>query len=101
MLRSFSYARHQAEVTCRSESNDCSTYTPLLAEWERLTRAAFLRGYDETARKAGLYGQLSDVRPLLDLFEIEKAFYELRYELNNRPDWAVIPLDALARFVDT
>jgi maltose alpha-D-glucosyltransferase/alpha-amylase len=35
------------------------------------------------------------MQPLLNLFEIDKALYELRYELGNRPDWAVIPLRAL------
>ena len=30
--------------------------------------------------------------PALQLFELEKAFYELNYELNNRPDWVAIPL---------
>jgi maltose alpha-D-glucosyltransferase/alpha-amylase len=38
------------------------------------------------------------VRPLLDLFEIEKALYELRYELRNRPDWAGIPLRSLVAY---
>ena len=101
MLRSFSYARRQAEVACSKEATDCATYAPLLEEWERQARAAFLGGYDETARKAGLYRRFEDVQGLLDLFEIEKAFYELRYELDNRPDWADIPLEALARFAAT
>ena len=39
-------------------------------------------------------------RPLLDLFELEKALYELRYEIHNRADWVQVPLrgllDALA-----
>jgi maltose alpha-D-glucosyltransferase/alpha-amylase len=35
------------------------------------------------------------MQPFLSLFEIEKALYELRYEIGNRPEWAVIPLRAL------
>ncbi|MBK5189802.1 MAG: hypothetical protein JJD97_16280 [Gemmatimonadaceae bacterium] len=46
-----------------------------------MTRAAFLRGYGDTSAPA-----------LIDLFEFEKLFYELAYELNNRPTWAWIPL---------
>jgi maltose alpha-D-glucosyltransferase/alpha-amylase len=38
------------------------------------------------------------VQPLLTLFEVEKALYEMRYELNNRPDWASIPLRSLIAF---
>jgi len=40
------------------------------------------------------------MRAMLDLFVLEKALYELRYELGNRPEWAAIPLQgilALAR----
>jgi maltose alpha-D-glucosyltransferase/alpha-amylase len=33
--------------------------------------------------------------PLLQLFEIEKALYELRYELRSRPDWVALPLNDL------
>ncbi len=38
---------------------------------------------------------LKQAAPLIELFEIEKALYELRYELRNRPQWAGIPLRAL------
>ena len=41
---------------------------------------------------------IEQVRPLLALFEIEKALYELRYELSNRPDWASIPMRSLIAF---
>jgi maltose alpha-D-glucosyltransferase/alpha-amylase len=34
------------------------------------------------------------------LFEIEKVFYELKYELNNRPDWVWIPLRGIARLTE-
>jgi len=37
---------------------------------------------------------------LLKVFELEKAVYELRYELNNRPDWVRIPVLGLARMLE-
>ena len=40
------------------------------------------------------------MRPLLDLFELEKALYELRYELDNRPDWVGVPLAGIAALAD-
>jgi predicted trehalose synthase len=46
-------------------------------------------------RAAGLYPSYEAVRGLVALAELEKAIYELRYELANRPDWARIPLGAL------
>jgi maltose alpha-D-glucosyltransferase/alpha-amylase len=45
-----------------------------------------------------LYDSFSAAQPLVVLFEIEKALYELRYELGSRPDWAPIPLHALTAF---
>ena len=95
MLRSFVYARHAALQRCTLETHeDCARWSHLLIDWEAQTRAAFLEAYDAAA--AGeLYPGLHAVRGLLQLFELEKALYELRYELRNRPDWAHIPLTAV------
>jgi hypothetical protein len=93
MFRSFSYARQTAMRQCSvTSSEDCCKWEPLLVSWEQETRETFLRVYDEIARTAGLYTSLEHVQPLLALFEIEKALYELRYELRNRPDWAPHPV---------
>ena len=58
-------------------------------------RAAFLSAYDAEARRFSLYTSLQPGRGLLGLFELEKALYELRYELGNRPTWAGIPLQGI------
>jgi maltokinase len=42
----------------------------------------------------------SNARTLLTIFELEKAVYELRYELNNRPDWVRIPVAGIARLLE-
>jgi maltose alpha-D-glucosyltransferase/alpha-amylase len=99
MFRSFTYARQAALQRCSlASSDDCARWDPLLTLWEDETRQVFLRVYDEIAHAAGLYADLEQVRPLLALFEIEKALYELRYELSNRPDWASIPMRSLIAF---
>jgi maltose alpha-D-glucosyltransferase/alpha-amylase len=96
MLRSFAYARQTAIQRCSIESaDDCAKWAPHLLQWEQEARDAYLAAYDETARQAGLYESFDEVRPLLELFEIEKALYELRYELRNRPEWVSIPLASL------
>ncbi|HKU46188.1 MAG TPA: hypothetical protein VJQ58_04850, partial [Burkholderiales bacterium] len=59
-------------------------------------RRAFIAAYAEAMRGAGLYESFDDVRGLLELAEIEKLLYELRYELDNRPAWLHIPLQGLA-----
>jgi maltose alpha-D-glucosyltransferase/alpha-amylase len=100
MLRSFNYARWTALRGAAHTEDDAVRLAPLAAAWEEETRRTFLRAYEETAAAARLYPSFAAVRPLLALFELEKAFYELRYELNNRPAWVQIPLAgilALAR----
>jgi maltose alpha-D-glucosyltransferase / alpha-amylase len=95
MLRSFHYAAHTVLEEQRSSS--AGRDAELLESWARLWYAesaqAFLRGYLETA----LVGDVIPVDPedvvlLLDSFLLEKAVYEIAYELNNRPDWVWIPL---------
>jgi len=48
---------------------------------------------------AELYADYSEMQRLLDLAELEKALYELRYELDNRPDWVPIPLRGILTLV--
>ena len=96
MLRSFAYARHAAlERAALQGGDDSGRWEQQLHSWEQEVRRTFLTGYDEVASGAGLYESLREVTPLLTLFEIDKALYELRYELGNRPDWARIPLHSL------
>lgn len=99
MLRSFTYARRTAMQRCTVQSaEDCGKWDALLEKWESDVRGVFISIYDSIARPAGLYQSLDEVRPLLTLFEVEKALYETRYELGNRPDWAPIPLRSLNSF---
>jgi maltose alpha-D-glucosyltransferase/alpha-amylase len=96
MLRSFAYARHAALKRCGVESSeDCKRLDPLLTDWEHQAHVAFLDAYEEGVRDSGLYPSFTEMQPLLALFETEKALYELRYELRNRPDWVDIPLSCL------
>ena len=44
---------------------------------------------------SGLFESFDDIGGLLTLFELEKVLYELRYELNNRPDWIQVPLSGI------
>ncbi len=97
MLRSFDYAMHSALARVGPERSEAQ---PLLAtvgrEWQRQVRQVFLDGYDEVARAHGLALPRGEGAALLDLFLLEKGFYELRYEVDNRPDWVRIPLSGLS-----
>ena len=96
MLRSFAYARHAAlERGAAQGGEESGRWEALLQTWEEEARRTFVTSYDEVARASGLYESLQEARPLLTLFEIDKALYEVRYELGNRPDWTRIPLQSL------
>ncbi|HEY5638180.1 MAG TPA: maltose alpha-D-glucosyltransferase [Burkholderiales bacterium] len=92
MLRSFSYGRGSALQQAVQRPEDAARLEPLAADWEREMRAAFLEAYAEAVAPAPVYTAFADARGLLELFELEKALYELRYELRNRPGWVRIPL---------
>jgi trehalose synthase-fused probable maltokinase len=91
MLRSFSYVTAGAKLLRGVEAPD---------GWEDRARAAFLEGYFERAEPSLLPPGEAPTRQLLAVFELEKAVYELRYELNNRPDWVPIPVAGILRLLD-
>jgi maltose alpha-D-glucosyltransferase/alpha-amylase len=97
MLRSFSYVQHSALRKVAHNEAEGVRLAPLARAWEVEVRAAFLAAYDAAARGAKLYGanELKAGSGLVGLFELEKALYELRYELGNRPGWAGIPLQGI------
>ncbi len=95
MLRSFDYARWSALRRNAQTPAEEARCAPLAAAWLAAARAAFLEGYAQATLGAGLFASFEAAGELVTLFEIEKALYELRYELNNRPAWAAIPLSGL------
>jgi maltose alpha-D-glucosyltransferase / alpha-amylase len=101
MLRSFGYVRHSVLRNMAHNEAEAARLAPLAHAWESEVRDAFLSAYDATARDAKLYGPeaLQAGRGLLGLFELEKALYELRYELGNRPNWAGIPLQGILDWI--
>ncbi|MDA8092699.1 MAG: putative maltokinase [Betaproteobacteria bacterium] len=93
MLRSFNYAMYSALAAhpARSETRAAED-EDRGRRWEMATRAAFLEAYRNAADPAGLYATWDDAQHLIELFLMEKALYELRYELDHRPDWVSIPV---------
>ena len=77
MLRSFAYAASAVSLLRDTEPPD---------GWEDQARARFLEGYFDTVDPALLPSGQSAIDRLLAVFELEKAVYELQYELDNRPD---------------
>jgi maltose alpha-D-glucosyltransferase/alpha-amylase len=99
MLRSFGYAAATLAMSVE-RSHDMATREIRVGRWERDVRAAFLDGYLTSGNDddAGFLPEdPKHVRQLITLFEAEKAFYELAYELNNRPSWAWIPMRGITK----
>jgi predicted trehalose synthase len=68
--------------------------------WEEQARRSFLDGYLETVDPALLPSGQVAIDRLLSVYELEKAVYELQYELDNRPDWVGIPAAGISRLID-
>jgi trehalose synthase-fused probable maltokinase len=100
MLRSFQYAGSQA-VADRTTPLSAKGRGDLLARWARAwvgwASASFLRAWLDAASGACFCpADPRELRDLLDLHLLEKAVYELVYEINNRPGWVGLPLEGLA-----
>jgi maltokinase len=91
MLRSFAYVATAAELLRGVPAPD---------GWEEQARVQFLDGYLETAEPALLPSGPVAIERMLSVFELEKAVYELRYELDNRPDWVGIPVAGIQRLIE-
>jgi maltose alpha-D-glucosyltransferase/alpha-amylase len=98
MLRSFDYA---ALTTMREAGAADPSRLALAREWQRRASAAFLAGYREAIVGCSSYPtDPGDAQALLDLFVLEKAFYEVSYELANRPGWLGIPIEGIRTIID-
>ncbi len=94
MLRSLDYAVSSASFSA-SEPD-----VPLLMEWGRAAEARFVDRYRAAVTASPVRLVPDDALAFtlaLDLYMVDKAVYEVRYELDNRPDWLRIPLDGLQR----
>jgi maltose alpha-D-glucosyltransferase/alpha-amylase len=100
MLRSFHYAAHFALMAAQDKLGTLETagQEPLLLakQWQSLAASRFLESYKKTASGASFIPRdASEFDRLLRLHLLEKAIYELGYELNNRPAWLAIPLEGI------
>jgi trehalose synthase-fused probable maltokinase len=91
MLRSFAYATSAVEIMRGQTAPE---------DFEPRARERFLESYFERVDGALLPGGEAQVWSLLSVFELEKAIYELRYELDNRPDWVPIPVAGIRRLLE-
>jgi len=100
MLRSFHYAVHSALAGERARGLEGARLEEAARAWYVWVASRFLRAYLEAAGdlvpKTRVEQQL-----LLDVFMLDKALYELGYELGSRPDWVAVPLRGIVEILET
>jgi maltose alpha-D-glucosyltransferase/alpha-amylase len=106
MLRSLHYAAFAVlfgrvpGIPARADGG--ASLEPWARFWSAWAGAIFLRSYLEAARPGGFLPTNSDeIRVLLDAFLLEKALAEVVVELNDRPDWVLIPLRGISSLLDS
>ena len=100
MIRSFHYAAYVAlrERVAQDGARDGDDLEPWARTWYRSARAAFIQGYmKQTAVASFQPRSQGEFTLLLNVHLLEKAVYELGYELNNRPAWVAIPLHGILK----
>jgi maltose alpha-D-glucosyltransferase / alpha-amylase len=100
MLRSYSYAAWSGLFAWSRAHGEALAREPWATIWETAASDAFLSAYLEDTRGAPFIPpDDQQLCALLELLMIDKALYELDYELNNRPDWLAVPIEGLLRLL--
>jgi maltose alpha-D-glucosyltransferase/alpha-amylase len=98
MIRSFSYAAYAALFAFTLNVPDGhSRLEPWADTWQHWVSEAFLSGYGSVTAGTGILPEQPMFNVLLRAFVLDKALYELGYELNNRPEWVRIPLAGILK----
>jgi maltose alpha-D-glucosyltransferase / alpha-amylase len=102
MVRSFHYAAYTAlfrDASVRPE--DALLLQPWTDIWYRYVAAIFLKSYFDTVKeRLFVPADATDIEIMLKAYLLEKAIYELGYELNNRPEWVIAPLKGIRDLVE-
>ncbi len=101
MIRSFHYAAYGGLfLDNQIRKEDISRLEPYAEQWYHYMSGFFMKAYLETVKGSGFIPKSKeDLNTLMTTFLLEKAIYELNYELNNRPNWVVIPLRGIKELV--
>ena len=92
MMRSFAYVTSAVEILHGRKAPE---------DFEQRARERFLTQYFAEIDQTLLPGGDAAVVNLLSIYELEKAIYELQYELDNRPDWVSIPVAGIRRLLES
>ncbi|MBU1042869.1 MAG: maltose alpha-D-glucosyltransferase [Candidatus Omnitrophica bacterium] len=101
MMRSMHYAAHAGlHLKSSFRLRDVSFLKKWAEPWYEYASAAFLKSYSANVKGRGIVPKSNDdLELLLHVFLLEKAMYEISYELNNRPEWIAIPLKGIQQLL--
>jgi maltose alpha-D-glucosyltransferase / alpha-amylase len=101
MIRSFHYAAYGGLfLDNQIRDEDISKLIPYAEQWYHYMSGFFMKAYLETVKgSAFIPKSKEDMNTLMTTFLLEKAIYELNYELNNRPNWVIIPLRGIKSLI--
>jgi maltose alpha-D-glucosyltransferase/alpha-amylase len=100
MVRSYSYASYAALFAFTVHAPDTFAALESWADtWQHWAADAFLGGYKTAVGDAAIMPSDISRSALLRAFVLDKALYELGYELNNRPEWVLIPLIGIRKII--
>lgn len=101
MIRSFHYAAYGSLLLDNQiRPEDADKLMPHIEEWYHYMSGFFMRAYLTHAQGTSFIPKENgDLDILLQTFILQKAIYELNYELNNRPDWVLVPLRGIKSIV--
>jgi len=101
MMRSFQYAAYSALWQPAMRPEDVPFLERWADVWYRHMSSVFLQSYLTTTAGATFVPQKSDdLQILLEAYLLDKAVYEVSYELNNRPNWVVIPIRGIRHILE-
>lgn len=102
MIRSFHYAAYASLfLDNQIRKEDYPKLIPIMEAWYQHVSHVFLEAYKEHVRGTNFIPENDeDFDILMNTFLLDKAIYELNYELNNRPDWVLIPLTGIKAIMD-
>jgi maltose alpha-D-glucosyltransferase/alpha-amylase len=101
MLRSFDYAAWKVALARSGKRpEEEAAIEGWLSAWREETARCFLEGYFQAVKgQPFIPPSQKERQDLLRIFTVEKSFYELKYEMNNRPDWIGLPVRGILRII--
>jgi len=102
MIKSFRYAANEGIMeTMQVPKENIAELLPFADLWVHYMRGFFVKAYLETVKGSAFIPEdVHDLQMMLETYMLEKVFYDLNYELNNRPDWVRVPLRVLKLILD-